>query len=319
MALPKKPDSGVCFPPSGERKGGSSINPALSRPLLDLPCTSVELPGWKHLPENVKPENHSFTKIFCGGCGEALDVPAYCGNRFCSVCSTSRAERVRNRLQSLVAAAPLRPGYSLKMITLTLPNSVAPRAGVARLLRSFRKLRSRSAWRGRVSGGAFVVEVSGRPNAWHCHIHALVHAKYIPVRMLSRLWNSVSPGYIVDIRQVSVRSSVPYLTKYLSKASVPEWLQIEVSNALKGSRLFQPFGDWFRLLPPVKKRPLPCNSCGGSVWLTMFDVLHLGRTAREARPPPRPPVAVAQLSRIAIGLYAQAQRLTAARAQLSLT
>lgn len=303
----QKPDSGVRLLPPGGRKEGNPINPAAEPPLLEPPCTTVNPPSPHTFGSDSSLSGHAFTKIFCGSCGLDLTIPAYCGNRFCSVCGTARRDRIARRLQDLISAAPAVDGYSLKMITLTLPKAASPRAGVLELIRCFRRLRSLQRWRSRVSGGASVIEITGRPGAWHCHLHAIVMARYVPVRMLSRLWASVSPGFIVDIRQVHPDRAVRYLTKYLSKASVPEWLQVEVSRALKGTRLFQPFGDWYRLLPGSRKRPLCCASCGDANWLTMYEIDSLHRGSRETRPPPRAPRSVALLGRIAVRLYASAR------------
>lgn len=304
----QSPDSGVRLPPPGERKGGIPINPAAEPPLLEPPCTTVNPPSPHTFGSDSGLSGHAFTKIFCGSCGLDLTIPAYCGNRFCSICGTARRNRIARRLADLIGSAPTADGYSLKMITLTLPKASSPRTGVLQVIRSFRRLRSLQQWRSRVSGGASVIEITGRPGAWHCHVHAIVMARYIPVRMLSRLWASISPGFIVDIRQVPPDRAVRYLTKYLSKASVPEWLQVEVSRALKGTRLFQPFGGWYRLLPRSPKRLLSCSSCGDSNWLTMFEVDNLQRGSREARPPPQRRRSVAALRCKAMSLYASARR-----------
>lgn len=249
---------------------GGEVNSPLTpdSSLLDHPRTSVNLHA-----------AHSFITVYCSCCNHTISVPEYCGNRFCPLCGARRRARVKARLQQLVTAAVPSKSERLKMVTLTLPKCQDAREGVKVLTTSFRKLRARPLWRNSVSGGAFVIEICGRPGAWHVHLHVLINALFIPVRRLARLWATVSPGKIVDIRLASRDKSVSYLTKYLSKASVPENLQHVVSDALKGSRLFQPFGLWYHLLPPIKRKKYQCPECGETAWMSQYEVDRICRQA----------------------------------------
>lgn len=259
---------GLRTPQRGAEGGDSSS-------LLDHPRTSV-----------VSIDPHSFISIYCDGCTEVVTVPEYCGNRFCIICGSARRRRVANRLKSLVNASVPGSGERLKMITLTIPKVQDAREGVRTLLSSFRRLRSRPLWRNSVSGGAFILEICGRPGAWHIHAHILLNALYIPVRRLSKLWAQVSPGKIVDIRLAARDRAVTYLTKYLAKASVPDGLQVVVSDALKGTRMFQPFGSWYHALPPDKKVPFKCPCCGGVSWSSQYQIDRLSRSATDGIPSP---------------------------------
>jgi hypothetical protein len=61
------------------------------------------------------------------------------------------------------------------------------------------------------------------------HLHVLVDV-YLPQDWLSRAWQAVGGGRIVDIRWVNVRRIAGYLAKYLTKDSL--------AGLPKGTRLF---------------------------------------------------------------------------------
>lgn len=204
---------------------------------------------------------HLFISISCTECGKRLNVPVFCGNRFCEICSTFRRSRVRERLQFLVKNVTLKPGQHFKMITLTIRNEKKLPQMLKRLQKSFKKLRSRAWWKNHVTGGAHVFEVTGTPGNWHVHIHAVVAAYYMPFAVLLALWQKLSTGRGVFIQNIPPSTITNYLTKYLSKAGVTANLENTVSEALKGYRLFQPWGDWFAISNQFKKKPSKCPDC----------------------------------------------------------
>lgn len=99
----------------------------------------------------------------CGHCGQTIEVPLYCGCRFCGVCNLARLARIRSRIAFIIDLAKRAEGFQLKMITLTIRNQSSVSAGAKILIASFRKLRSRRAWKSRIFGGLYVIEVTGLP------------------------------------------------------------------------------------------------------------------------------------------------------------
>ena len=205
---------------------------------------------------------HNFISITCGSCGKRLNVPVYCGNRFCQICSSHRRSRVRERLQFLVKNVKLKSGQHFKMITLTIRNEKNLSKMLKRLQKSFKKLRSRAWWKNHVSGGAHVFEITGTPGNWHVHVHAVVAAYYIPFDILLNLWMKLSTGRGVYVQNIPPKAVVNYLTKYLSKAGVSVNLEETVSDSLKGYRLFQPFGEWYAISNTFVKQKSKCSNCG---------------------------------------------------------
>jgi len=205
--------------------------------------------------------------MLCARCGSSIRFPVYCGDRFCPTCTLSRRIRTRQRINWILAQIRLPPHYSFKHITLTIPNQPDPHAAVSILIASFRKLRSREAWRRHVKGGIFVIEITGEPGRWHAHVHAIVEATYFPVWVLSQHWQRASPGRVVWITRVSKNRIVNYLTKYVSKSSVIPQHRNDVAAALRGTRLFQPFGSWHGISRKYEYTPRPCHNCGASDWI----------------------------------------------------
>jgi hypothetical protein len=140
------------------------------------------------------------------------------------------------------------------------------KAGVKSLLAAFRRLRQSSFWKHQVSGGAAVIEVTGSKGSWHIHIHAVIYAPYIPVRRISKQWLKHSGGSIVWISKIPISAAVAYLTKYLSKQAVADDCLVELSDALKGVRMFIPFGSFHAGLKGLKKHRCKCKHCGGENW-----------------------------------------------------
>lgn len=185
-------------------------------------------------------------------------------------------------------------GYSLKHITLTIPNNRNLQDGAKTLVSSFRRLRQRSLWKNRSLGGAYVIEVTGSPGTWHVHLHILTQSRYILHSKLMKEWSNVSPGRIVWIKNTTINHAVNYLTKYLTKSEVkPEHL-VELSSGLANTRLFQVFGSWHALNLRVPKALFQCQKCGQVSWCPMELIerwghqLHTTGTTwnRKARPPP---------------------------------
>jgi hypothetical protein len=172
-----------------------------------------------------------------------------------------------------------------------VPNSKELKAGVKSLLAAFRKLRQSTFWKRQVSGGAAVIEIKGSEGHWHCHIHAVIFSPFIPVRQISKHWKRHSGGFIVWIKLIPLGAVVGYLTKYLAKSSVDEIYMMQVSDALKGVRMFIPFGSWYAGLKVLPKPHCICKRCKGTVWMCIdfgtFKVID-DPPPTPALPPPAP-------------------------------
>ncbi|MBA7673099.1 hypothetical protein ES703_81287 [subsurface metagenome] len=218
------------------------------------------------------PPPHQTRRFMCWHCGFLIDVPIDCGDRFCALCSARRAFRVRNRLQWILDNSQPKPGYMLKMITLSTSNCKDLELGVKHLIRCFRRLRQRQLWRSHVEGGAVVIEIKGRPNNWHPHLHILCYSRWINWSELQPAWLSISGGLACYITNISTDTALRYVTKYITKADVPAFLEYHVGKILSRFRLFQRFGSWHSLLVPKKLYDYPCPNCSTVDWVAMSRV-----------------------------------------------
>lgn len=204
---------------------------------------------------------HKFVRITCETCGHNFCVPLYCGDRFCAVCSVSRNIRIQKRLKFLVSSVERRTGYNFKHLTLTIKNQKNLALMTATIVKCFRELRSTSSWKTHVCGGAYVVEITGDSSNWHVHLHIIIQSIYYPFLEILKLWKVLSPGQGVYIQNIPKDQIVKYLSKYLSKTNISSDNRYELSQALKGSRLFQAFGIWFALTKKFKNPPTTCPGC----------------------------------------------------------
>lgn len=222
---------------------------------------------------------HFFQTIICTHCGHEIKIPVYCGNRFCPVCSVPRLARVKRRLKFLVKNSTIPRGAGFKHLTLTIRNQDDLPKMLQDIVRSFRRLRQRAAWKNRVKGGAFVLEVTGRPGNWHAHIHAIIVAYYFPFDHLLKLWKAVSSGQGVYIQKKPESQVISHLCKYLSKPDVPDLVLDEVSAELKSYRMFQPFGCWFKLMKLYVDKKPGCPECKSHSWLP-YDIFYNSLTTK---------------------------------------
>lgn len=158
----------------------------------------------------------------------------------------------------------------MKFVTLTVPNTATIEEGLDHCVSGFRRLRNRRWWKELVKGGVFVVEVTQRPTGYHVHLHIVLQGRFMDMRRLSSEWAKCSPGKVVNVRRIKNSQIINYLTKYLTKSEGGIDLMIEAGRALKGKRLFQPFGSWHAINAIVPKVTFNCPDCGESTWQLDF-------------------------------------------------
>jgi hypothetical protein len=187
-----------------------------------------------------------------------------CKLRFCPACQAHLAHVTKDRLTAVIAAAPI---AEWRFVTLTLRHSRSSlRDQLTHLRASFRRLRQRRAWKGRVAAGIGVIEVKWNPKTaqWHPHLHLAVRGEFFPQKLLSTEWLTASRNsHIVDIRTIwRVEDAVTYLTKYLSKSTIPAFGDsldplIEFINATKNGRMLIAFGLPADALAKPPREPTP--------------------------------------------------------------
>jgi hypothetical protein len=192
-----------------------------------------------------------------------------------------------------------RSGYGFKLLTLSIENQNDLKTQVVLLQKSFRRLRQRSVWKAHVDGGATVIEVKRGDGGWHAHLHVLLEARYFAWSTLKANWEAVSGGFGCHIKRIPPVAIVRYVTKYVTKSDMKLPDQIAASDALKGTRLFQPFGAWHNAMLQIETPRGFCNVCERAVWLYLgskqySDVLArahnwqpLDAPLAQARPPTR--------------------------------
>ena len=154
--------------------------------------------------------------------GRLRVIADHCRNRWCPRCRVYVQVRTRRRIEKWLASADR---HKLKFVTLTLQSSSQPlQEQIARLLKSFRSLRSSPVWRAASARGLAVVETTWNPTTarWHPHLHLLAEMSYLLKQRLSDAWRAASKGsFIVDIKKVRSDSDIGklggYLASYLAK------------------------------------------------------------------------------------------------------
>lgn len=121
-----------------------------------------------------------------------------------------------------------------------------------------------------VPSGFYAIDIKqGEDRTLNVHLHALVDCPYLPQSKLSELWDDLTDAPVVDIRRIETdgerdeETALMEVIGYAAKA--PEWESVEDQvaylDALKGSKLIQPFGELHGNAPDVLSHLL-CNGCG---------------------------------------------------------
>jgi hypothetical protein len=111
----------------------------------------------------------------------------------------------------------------------------------------------------------------------------LCYARWIDWHRLQPAWLSISGGTACYIQNVDSKRALQYVTKYITKADVPEFLEYSVGKVLSRYRLFQRFGSWHGLKVPKKLSDYPCPNCTHTDW--MSDIQVSGYSRAFARGP----------------------------------
>lgn len=231
---------------------------------------------------------HLYRTIVCGHCFQWIRVPVYCGDRFCDICSPGRRYRIQEKIKYLLKRAVYPPGSFLAMVTVSLHNTPDLAEGIKKLQHSFRRLRQRRCWRQSVFGGVYVIEIKGSPGNWHPHIHAITVQRFFSWRRFRDAWHDITGATGFHVKKVARGQAEKYITKYVVKPDELDLDMNEISDALRGIRLFQPFGTFHGQLGQYVKPKYPCQNCGYYNWMPWDQyIMDFRPRPRKVRPPPR--------------------------------
>lgn len=236
-------------------------------------------------------DRHLYRTFACTACGHTIKAPVSCGNRFCPVCSGPRRRRASAKLRLLASQISPPFGYTFKHLTLTIRSSQDLSRMHRNLVSGFRCLRQSALWRSKVRGGAYTLELTGRPGAWHLHLHAILEARYIPWSLLHSRWLKVSKSHGVFIATRPRKLVIHYLTKYLTKNELSPDILKSAGFDLRSARLFNTFGSWHSVSIKLPNASYPCPKCGQISWfpLDLLDIInkigYLPRKRKHERAP----------------------------------
>ena len=215
---------------------------------------------------------HLFTTIRCKSCGHIHTVPAYCGNRFCPVCSKPRMMRIKFRLLDLMNKIQLGPGEGFSHLVLTIRSQSDVKKMCDYLIRCFSKFRNRCLYKKNFRGGAYVLELTFNDSGWHAHLHVIVQNRFVPQTELLSCWRSIVDGGGLFIKRIPKKAIINYLSKYMCKVELDEKIMEDAGKILKGRRLFTVIGIWHELIKGWSKIPFECPSCGNVLWSIALDL-----------------------------------------------
>jgi len=219
-------------------------------------ATSVEI------LERFCPNSHTFFKRYCDDCAITYIVSIGCHERTCSFCSAQREKKLIWEYND-----SCKNMQNPKLITLTAPWFKNPREGKKIMTDAFRRLRQRRPFKYLFKKGIYGFHFLPRPDGmWYIHIHALIDTKYVPQKILSKVWSKCLPGAVVtDIRKAwSPKGGLKYILGYITATRHLVGLESYFNSELKGTRLVSTTGDMHAT--PVPHGPYICHHCGNALY-----------------------------------------------------
>lgn len=196
----------------------------------------------------------------------------YCHDRFCTPCSRANGRVIGSNIQAATK------NRTVRFLTLTKRSADDVLDETLNdLADAFRRLRSRKAWKNKVTGGVSFLEVkwNADPGRWHAHLHVLIEGRYWDQREIAAEWLACTgDSHVVDIRAVPEGDAmIKYITKYATKGidnkttHDPPRLR-EAITALHGRRSCTTFGTWRGI-------PLQHNDVDGEweSWITLAELI----------------------------------------------
>lgn len=199
-----------------------------------------------------------------------------CHDRWCRACGRVRRQRLARALSGLVGSRK-----TLHVVLTLKSRDEALGDSLTRLISCFARLRQTTWWKERVSGGAWVFEVTHpqESNQWHPHLHVLIHSQWLDLKELSAAWHDVTgDSHRVHVSLVNKSAAaIAELTKYVGKITHRTWehdqaLLAHAMVELNGRRLCSTFGTWAK----TELQPIDTN-VEARQWITWGSIDQLFR------------------------------------------
>jgi hypothetical protein len=138
------------------------------------------------------------------------------------------------------------------------------------LQRAFKQLRKEPVWKGRVTHGFAIIEITynDKRGEWHPHLHILAHVGWLDWHALRSTWCRVTHGSnVIDCKKVrSQEDAIKYVLAYMGKPPddrcfTDDARMIELYKAVASQHLLIRFGKPPSPLPPPPERTLPADLC----------------------------------------------------------
>jgi len=190
--------------------------------------------------------------------GKVSLCPIRCRDRLCPLCALRRAREAATKYGAAVAAMG-----AARHLVLTAPSVAAPlREQLKEMGEALKRLRSQHAWKRRVCGGLYTIEITRNEQTglWHPHLHVIIDGGYFPHAELCEAWRLAlrsgntwsnlksEDSVIVHISAVHDRKQLArYIAKYIAKpAALGSWPNgsiCEYGLAVAGRRMMHTFGS----------------------------------------------------------------------------
>ncbi len=144
----------------------------------------------------------------------------FCKSYRCNRCRNPKLKKVRARIAEIATEHKLQRMATLTLDSLRIPKRERTDRYIRECWRKMRVLLARE-----FKGSLAFVGVLEFQKRGAAHLHLLI-GRYIPQAWLSRAWQSIGGGEVVDIRFVDVHRVSAYLTVYLAGDKVKLTLEL---------------------------------------------------------------------------------------------
>lgn len=210
----------------------------------------------KTLERSCKPK---FYHLFCLRCLKYVLLKVCCGKRTCPRCNFIKFLKLKRKYRRHISNVK----YP-KFLTLTLRTTWELNKGTIQRVRRFVKnLLRRRPFNRLIYGGFYTIEIKPKSIGWNIHVHLIIDAKFIPVKLISKHWKEITKySFVVDIRAIWYRrGALSYVLKYLCKTPVMDkWQEGVYLQATNNLKIIQSFGSMYNV--KIQKTKYRCSFCG---------------------------------------------------------
>lgn len=219
----------------------------------------------------------------------------HCGLKLCSYCVAKTSQRQRAILRRVIKEVPIRTGYNLQFLTLTIKNEGVPLLDARAVFnKAWALFRGRKWFQDHIRGGCKNEEFTLTAAGYHYHAHAIVESRYVDYGEMRDQWTScVREAYretqftltvetsdellIANIQKINtiegaIKECAKYITKSDSWSKIPQDDLLDFCRIRRYPRMFEMFGTFKQTRAAIADREAAADAAAIAAELAAYGI-----------------------------------------------